>query len=125
MVWRFYWYLMVFGVLISSLLTCTLATGVVRIGANTYSMIRLSPDAPTMPMGNTLAAVVLISFVLALGVVGLVGAIINTLMNSSAPVRKSRLRDEPPPRGQFPSLDDPFWDDPRQQRKRDLWKDDK
>lgn len=115
-VWRYYWYFMVIGSLISGLIACTVFTGTLRIGGNTYSMIRLAPSAPAMPVGDALAVIAFVAFIAALAVSMLIGYMINMVMGLSAPaesVRKSRPRDELP------------LDDPRQSRKRDLWKDDK
>src|SRR5688572_2084309 len=53
--WRFYWYLMILGTLVSMLMACTLMTGVVRIGGNTYSLMYIAPGMPILPVGNQLA----------------------------------------------------------------------
>jgi hypothetical protein len=120
-VWRYYWYFLMFGILLQSLLACTLLTGIVRIGGNTYSIIRSTSNAPVFPVGDRLALYVLLAFGLALLVVGILAFVINMVLSVStpaAPVRKSR------PVEDYPPLDDPSWDDPKPRRRRDLWQDD-
>lgn len=111
-VWRFYWYLLVLGVMLQSLLTCAAVTGVARIGGNTYSILG---GSSMRQMGDALATTVLFAFVLALLAVIVIAVLVQMFMPSPVP----RVNydpydlDKPPP--------------PRPRRKsnhRDLWEDD-
>ncbi len=116
-VWRYYWYFMVIGTLIGTLMACTVFTGMLRIGGRSYAMVRLAPGAPAMPAGDALAVIAFVSFGLAVAVSLLIGYLINMVLSSSAPA--ARMAYDPY------DLDKP--QKPRPRRKsahRDLWDDD-
>lgn len=120
--WRFFWFFLVLGPMVQFLFFCATSTGAARV-AGSLSRIRIAPGGPVMPVGDALAIYGLIAFVLALGVVVIIGFLLRFALDMttpSAPVRKSR-----PPVKDYPPLDSPEWDDPKPRRARDLWRDDR
>lgn len=111
-VWRFYWYLLILSIMVSGFLFLTVLTGFVRFGGNAMQpFARNAAGGSMFPSGDALAGVVLLSFVMALVVVGAIGFATSVFLASMTPAQATAPRRKSIRRENFPPIDDPYWDD--------------
>lgn len=111
-VWRFYWYLLILSIMVSGFFFLTVLTGFVRLGGDAIRpFARNLAGGPLFPSGDALAGVVLLSFVMALVVVGAIGFATSVFLASMTPAQATAPRRKPVRRDEYPSIADSYWDD--------------
>lgn len=123
--WRFFWYFMILGALIPSVLFLTIVTGFVRLGSDTPFVRDALTGDPVFVMGDNLAVIVLLSFLMAFVLVMIIALVLRAFIGSPFPsrpgdydideldrprkrsVRRDLWKDDRP----YPPPTDPYWDD--------------
>lgn len=113
MVWLFFWQLLVVSSVAAAFFFLLMVTGFARIGGRALNpFVHMSNGAPVFGAADQLAVNLLISVILAALSVVIIGVVLQVILG---PFSGSGADDTPAPRkprqGDYPPLDDPYWDD--------------